>query len=87
MILGPLKYELKHKAPEIAVIHDFASKNEVDIVKENARKHLRSTPFMYLGQHQDFHKERTSKVMYQNENIFKYVHKGLRHVGVLNNFD
>ena len=40
--VGPFKFELKHKSPEIALIHDFASPSEIENIKKKARGKMKS---------------------------------------------
>ena len=39
--LGPFKLELMHTNPEIAVIHNFATPNELQKIKDGARGHMK----------------------------------------------
>ena len=61
--LGPFKFEVKNKLPEIAVIHEFASFNETQTVQDRARGQFIPTPYGSFN----VSKQRTSKVMYMNE--------------------
>ena len=67
--LAPLKFELKHSDPEIALIHDFASAKEIERVKNLARGKMHSTPYVIGKSTVKYSKLRTSKVMYQNERL------------------
>ena len=67
--LAPFKLEVQHHKPEIAIIHDFASSNELKIVKEAAKGHMKSTPYVTGGKEDAYSKLRTSKVMYMNEKL------------------
>ena len=67
--LAPLKFEQKHSDPEIALIHDFASVNETEKIKNLARGKMKSTPYIVSGKSVTFTKSRTSKVMYMNERL------------------
>ena len=71
MKLAPLKFEQKHSDPEIALIHDFASPEEVEKVKALARGKMRSTPYTVGKGTVNYSKLRTSKIMYQNERLVK----------------
>ena len=60
--------EYHHKFPEIVYIHDLASKSEVNKIKNLARGHMHTTPFLdKIGKIEKFSRRRTSKVMYMNE--------------------
>ena len=65
--LGPFKLELRHKNPEIAEVHDFASPTEVKRIRDDARGNMRATPFVTGTTENSYSKLRTSKVMYMNE--------------------
>ena len=67
--LAPLKFEQKHSDPEIALIHDFASAEEIERVKDLAKGKMRSTPFQVGNENVQYSKLRTSKIMYQNETL------------------
>ena len=69
MKLAPLKFEQKHSDPEIALIHDFASAEEIERVKNLARGKMHSTPYVVGKSTVKYSKLRTSKVMYQNERL------------------
>ena len=43
--LGPFKFEMKNQNPEIGLIHDFVSENEITQIKERARGKMKSTPY------------------------------------------
>ena len=58
-----------HKNPEIAIIHGFASPNEVGRIIDGARGHMKSTPYTEGTKDNSYSKLRTSKVMYMNEKI------------------
>ena len=71
--LGPFKFELKHLDPEIAIIHDFSSPEEIEKVKNHARGKMQSTPYQFGRQTtQGFSYLRNSKVMYQNDKIVNH---------------
>ena len=38
--LGPFKFEYLHKNPEIGVVHEFATKNEVKKIRDSAKGQL-----------------------------------------------
>ncbi len=65
--LGPFKYEALHNKPQIAIIRDFASGPELSRIKEEARGHMKSTPYVTGTTENAYSKLRTSKVMYMNE--------------------
>ena len=68
--LGPFKFELLHLAPEIGLIHEFVSKKEAETIKMLARGKMRSTPYISMDNgSQNYSKQRTSKVIYMNENL------------------
>ena len=46
-MMSPFKYEMLHKEPEIALIHDFVSCNEANNIIDRSREKLKSTPFEY----------------------------------------
>ena len=69
--IGPFKYEPKHKHPEIGIIHEFASFSETKAIQDKARGHTKSTPYSTYKGSSGFSKQRTSKVMYMNENLEK----------------
>jgi hypothetical protein len=58
---------MKHRAPEIALIHEFASSKEVSSLKNLARGRMKSTPYQVGDKEEEYSKLRTSKVMYVNE--------------------
>ena len=68
---GPFKYEVRHKHPEIGIIHEFASFLEASAIQNKARGHTKSTPYSTYSGMAGFSKQRTSKVMYMNENLEK----------------
>ena len=43
--IGPFKFEMKNQNPEIGVIHDLVSENEITEIKERARGKMKSTPY------------------------------------------
>ena len=53
--------------PQIAVLHDFASPEEIQTIKDLARGKLKSTPLYEGNTLKGFTRRRTSKVMYMNE--------------------
>ena len=68
--------EYYHKFPEIVYIHDLASKSEVNKIKNLARGHMHTTPFLVNDPDkkqspkvEKFSRRRTSKVMYMNEQL------------------
>ena len=67
--LGPFKFEALHQNPEIALIHEFASPKETLDIQINAKGKMKSTPYISNGKASGYSKERTSKVMYMNENL------------------
>ena len=58
---------MKNIDPEVALIHDFASMNETENIKNLSKGKMKSTPFNDSGKTEDFSKSRTSKVKYMNE--------------------
>ena len=63
--LGPFKYELKHRAPEIGLFHDFAHPNEMEGIKSRARGHMKTTPYVVSNKAEEpYTRFRTSKVIY-----------------------
>ena len=60
-------FKFQHKNPEIAQIHDFVSKSEVDAIKNLVRGKMQSTPYFIKGKSERFSKARTSKIKYLNE--------------------
>ena len=53
--------------PQVAVLHDFASLQEIQNIKDLARGKLKSTPLYEGNTLKGFTRRRTSKVMYMNE--------------------
>ena len=53
--------------PQIAVLHDFASSEEIQNIRDLARGKLKSTPLYEGNTLKGFTRRRTSKVMYMNE--------------------
>ena len=47
--LGPFKLEALHQNPEIAIIHEFASFQEVKKFKDLARGRMKCTPYSIEG--------------------------------------
>ena len=84
--LGPFKYEIHHQNPEIGVIHDFASAKELEIIKSNARGHMKSTPYVTGATENPYSKLRTSKVTYMNEKIVKFVQPLSRKIAQVTKF-
>ena len=69
--LGPFKYELKHRAPEIGLFHDFAHPSEMDKIKSKSRGHMKTTPYVVSDKAEEpYTRFRTSKV---SCNIFGYL--------------
>lgn len=61
--LGPFKYELKHRAPEIGLFHDLVSHSEMEKIKAKARGHMKSTPYVVSRKAEEpYTRFRTSKV-------------------------
>ena len=67
--LGPFKFDVQHRDPEIAVIREFAGAKEIKWIKEAARGHMKSTPYVTGAKESAYSKLRTSKVMYMNEKL------------------
>ena len=67
--LGPFKLEALHQNPEIAIIHDFASSQDVEKIKDHARGKMKCTPYSIEGTEYESSKGRTSKIMYMNEYV------------------
>ena len=67
--LGPFKLEALHLNPEIAIIHEFASSEEIKKIKDLARGRMKCTPYFIKGTENESSKERTSKIMYMNEHV------------------
>ena len=67
--LGPFKHELKNQSPEIGLLYDFASLEDTQNIQNIARGKMKSTPYNYNGERQEYSKGRTSKIMYMNENL------------------
>ena len=66
--LAPFKLEYQHRHPEVTVIHDFASPKELEKIRNLAKGHMKSTPYITGGANEEsYSKLRTSKVMYMNE--------------------
>jgi len=65
--LSPFKIEFKQRNPQVAVLHDFASPQEIQNIKNLARGKLKSTPLYEGNTLKGFTRRRTSKVMYMNE--------------------
>lgn len=65
--IGPFKFEEKHQDPEIAIVHDFASRYEVSKLIQLSKGNLKATPYVEYDGQISFSKERTSKIMYLNE--------------------
>ena len=67
--LGPFKFELKHQNPEVTLIHDLVSSMDIQNIQDLARGKMKSTPYLTDEDNLEFSKDRTSKVMYMNENL------------------
>ena len=67
--LGPFKFEYLHSNPEIGVVHEFATPNEVQKIRNSAKGHMKSTPYTIGTKDTSYSKLRTSKVMYMNEKL------------------
>ena len=67
--VGPFKFEFKNHNPEIGLFHEFMTAIETQNIQELARGKMKSTPCSYVGGSTNYHKLRTSKVMYMNENL------------------
>lgn len=67
--LGPFKFEYLHRNPEIGVVHEFATENEVRKIRNSAKGHMKSTPYTIGTKDNSYSKLRTSKVMYMNEKL------------------
>ena len=48
--LAPFKLEYQHRHPEVTIIHDFASPEELAKVRNLAKGHMKSTPYL-TGKH------------------------------------
>ena len=84
--LSPFKYEIHHQNPEIGVVHDFASAEELKVIKENARGHMKSTPYVTGDTENAYSKARTSKVTYMNEKIVKFIQPLSKRIGQVTKF-
>ena len=69
--LGPFKYEMILKEPEIGLFHQLITPQEAENMKHLARSKMISTPYNVGGKNELFSKLRTSKIMYMNENLVK----------------
>ncbi len=69
--LGPFKYELLNKEPEVGLFHQLASKSQIEAVIQNATPYLKPTPYSLNQKTMPYSKLRTSKVMYQNEFLWQ----------------
>ena len=67
--MGPFKLEYQSKNPEVSIVHDFASPKELHAIKNLARGHMKSTPYISGAEEESYSKERTSKVIYMNEKL------------------
>ena len=65
--LGPFKLEVKHRSPEIAIIHEFVKPQEAQKIRNLTLGKMKSTPYTVNGKYSIYSKERTSKVKYLNE--------------------
>ncbi len=65
--LGPFKYEMLSKAPEVGLIHQLLTDIQSEAVIENAKPYLKPTPYIEGKKRKSYSKLRTSKVMYMNE--------------------
>ena len=84
--LSPFKYEIHHQNPEIGVVHDFASAKELEVIKRNARGHMKSTPYVTGEVENAYSKLRTSKVTYMNEKIVKFIQPLSKRIGQVTKF-
>ena len=63
MRLGPYKYELLLRNPEIGLFHDFVAPDEMSALKSLARGHMKSTPYVVSNKDEEaYTRFRTSKV-------------------------
>ena len=67
--LGPFKYEMILKEPEIGLFHQLITPQEAENMKNLAKSKMISTPYNVGGRNELFSKLRTSKIMYMNENL------------------
>ena len=44
--LAPFKLEYQHRHPEVTIIHDFASPKELAKIRNLAKGHMKSTPYI-----------------------------------------
>ena len=65
--LAPFKLEVLHNKPQIGIVREFASKQELSRIKRQAQGHMKSTPYVTGTTEKAYSKLRTSKVMYMNE--------------------
>ena len=62
--LGPFKYELKHRGPEIGIFYDFAHPTEMEKIKDRSRGHMKTTPYVVSDKAEEpYTRFRTSKVL------------------------
>ena len=67
-------------------MHDFASAKELEVIKRNARGHMKSTPYVTGEVENAYSKLRTSKVTYMNEKIVKFIQPLSKRIGQVTKF-
>ena len=68
--LGPFKLEALNQNPEIAIIHEFVSSEDIKRIKDLARGRMKCTPYYSnIGTEYESSKARTSKIMYMNDYV------------------
>ena len=68
--LGPFKLEALNQNPEIAIIHEFVSSEDIKRIKDLARGRMKCTPYYSNdGTEYESSKARTSKIMYMNDYV------------------
>ena len=65
--LGPMKYEKLNHEPEVNLLYDFISENEIHKLKVAVKDKLVTTPYLVDGKEKTFSKLRISKIKYINE--------------------
>ena len=84
--LGPMKYEMLNRDPEINLLHDFISDKEIKNVKTSVKGKLLTTPYLLDKKEVKFTKLRISKIKYLNELLDDNMKKISRKIEMATNF-
>ena len=90
--LGPMKYEMLNREPEINLLHNFISNEEIRNVKASVKGKLITTPYLLsdkvtgVPKEVKFSKLRISKIKYLNELLDDNMRKISRKIEMATNF-